>query len=72
MGGSFTSTELDQEIMRLTKRLDDIESSAMCAILTAMAAGADSKMALQAGNQILIAADRKPIPLDMADPFSSQ
>lgn len=57
-------TTVEQEIVRLVKKLDAVTSEAALILLIAMLAGEDNLAALEASNAVLIAAGRKPVSVD--------
>lgn len=57
-------TTMDKEILRLIKKSDAITIDAAVATLKAMMTGADILDALDAGNDVLIAAGRAPLSVD--------
>ncbi len=53
------------EVMLLEKtvaKLDEVNTNALLALMRALAKGEDNETALAAGNAVLIAAGRKPMP----------
>ncbi len=58
------NTMLDEEILRLMKKLDTVAINAAKATLEAMLSGADNLAAIEAGNAVYIAAGRKPLSVD--------
>lgn len=50
------------EFKEIVAKLDEVGKNAILAIMLAMARGEDNETARSAGNAVLIAAGRKPIP----------
>lgn len=57
-----TREESKQMILAYWKDLDDIDAEAVLAVVNAMTGGARGAAAYAAGNEILVAAGREPVP----------